>query len=226
MDKTIRTIRSEIEKNKEGIIPNVTLIIDTNILADHAWSRDSNVTYLIDEVVPEHPNFLILVPQICKVEFKLITKEEVNAWRTLQQEIIKKVKDLKRYDGFGELYNGLKENADRLNEIITKLKDAPTEEIGILSNLMLFFSQSLPEQYEIAYYISKDPEYGLLFDDALIFSFVKLVGMSLENDSSVLFLTKDRDFEVEKVIKELNEVNIDVYFSSGECVQRIKDLLI
>ena len=34
MDKTLRTIRSEIEKNKEGIIPDVTLIIDTNILAD------------------------------------------------------------------------------------------------------------------------------------------------------------------------------------------------
>ena len=197
MDKTLRTIRSEIEKDKEGIIPDVTLVIDTNILADHAWSRDSNVTYLIDEIVPEHPDFLIVVPQICKVEFKLITKEEVNAWKTL-----------------------------RLNELIIKLKYAPKEEIEILSNLMLFFSQSLPEQYEIAYYISKDPEYGLLFDDALIFSFVKLVGKSLESDSRVLFLTKDRDFEVEKVLKELNEADIEIYFNSGKCLQRIKDLLI
>ena len=123
------------------------------------------------------------------------------------------------------MYNGLEDNVDRLNEVITKLKDAPTEEIEILSNLMLFFSQNLPEQYEIAYYISKDPEYGLLLDDALIFSFVKLVGTSLGRDSSVLFLTKDRDFEVEKVMKELNKVNIEVYFNSGGCVQRIKDLL-
>ena len=122
MDKTLRTIRSEIEKNKEGIIPDVTLVIDTNILADHAWSRDSNVTYLIDGTVPEHPEFLIVVPQICKVEFKLITKEEVNAWKTLQQEMIKKIKDLQRYDGFEELYNGLKENVGRLNEVITRLK--------------------------------------------------------------------------------------------------------
>jgi len=58
MDKTLRTIRSEIENGKEGIIPDVTLVIDTDILADHAWSRDSNVTYLIDEIVPEHPDFL------------------------------------------------------------------------------------------------------------------------------------------------------------------------
>jgi len=160
MDKTLRTIRSEIEKNKEGIIPNVTLIIDTNILADHAWSRDSNITYLIEEIVSEHPDFLIVVPQICKIEFKL------------------------------------------------------------------FFSKSLPEQYEIAYYISKDPEYGLLFDDALIFSFAKLVGASLESDSNVLFLTKDRDFEVGKVMKELNEVGVEVYFSSDKCVQRIINLLV
>jgi len=54
---------------------------------------------------------------------------------------------------------------------------------------------------------------------------VKLVGTSLGRDSSVLFLTKDRDFEVEKVMKELNKVNIEVYFNSGGCVQRIKDLL-
>jgi len=225
MDKTLGTIRSEIEKNKEGIIPDVTLVIDTNILADHAWSRDSNVTYLIDGIVPEHPEFLIVVPQICKVEFKLITKEEVNAWKTLQQEMIKKIKDLQRYDGFEELYNGLKENVGRLNEVITRLKNAPTEEIDILSNLMFFFSQSLPEQYEIAYYISKDPEYGLLFDDALIFSFAKLVGKSLESDSKVLFLTKDRDFEVGKVIKELEESNVEVYFNSNECIQRINGLL-
>ena len=85
-----------------------------------------------------------------------------------------------------------------MNEVITKLKDAPTEEIEILSNLMLFFSQSLPEQYEIAYYISKDPEYGLLFDDALIFSFVKLVGTSLESNSSVLFLTKEEILRLKK----------------------------
>jgi len=225
MDKTLRTIRSEIEKDKEGIIPDVTLVIDTNILADHAWSRDSNVTYLIDEIVPEHPDFLIVVPQICRVEFKLITKEEVNAWKTLQQEMTRKINDLKRYNGFEELYNGFKENADRLSGLITKLKEAPTEEIEILSNLMLFFSQSLPEQYETAYYVSKDPEYGLLFDDALIFSFVKLVGQSLGGASKVLFLTKDRDFEVEKVMKELNETDIEVYFNSGKCLQRIKDLL-
>jgi len=226
MDKTLRTIRSEIEKNKEGIIPNVTLIIDTNILADHAWSRDSNITYLIEEIVSEHPDFLIIVPQICKIEFKLITKEEVNAWKTLQQEMIRKINDLKRYGGFEELYHGFKANVNLLNELITKLKGSTTEEIDILSNLMMFFSKSLPEQYEIAYYISKDPEYGLLFDDALIFSFAKLVGASLESDSNVLFLTKDRDFEVGKVMKELNEVGVEVYFSSDKCVQRIMNLLV
>ena len=59
------------------------LVIDTNILADHAWARDNNITYLIEEIVPDHPEFLIVVPHICKVEFKLITREEVNTWNTL-----------------------------------------------------------------------------------------------------------------------------------------------
>ena len=64
MDKTLRTIREEIRKNREGIIPALTLVIDTNILADHAWARDDSVTHLIEEIVPDHPEFLIVVPHI------------------------------------------------------------------------------------------------------------------------------------------------------------------
>ena len=83
MDSTLGTIREEIRKNREGNIPTLILVIDTNILADHAWARDNNITYLIEEIVPDHPKFLIVVPHICKVEFKLITREEVNTWNTL-----------------------------------------------------------------------------------------------------------------------------------------------
>lgn len=65
----------------------------------------------------------------------------------------------------------------------------------------------------------------MLFDDAPIFSFAKLVGKSLESDSKVLFLTKGRDFEVGKVIKELEESNAEVYFNSNEYMQRVNGLL-
>ena len=51
---------------------------------------------------------MIVVPHICEVEFKLITKEEVNGWKELQEEIKKRVKDLERYSGFEELCERLK----------------------------------------------------------------------------------------------------------------------
>jgi hypothetical protein len=225
MDKTLRTIREEIRKNREGIIPALTLVIDTNILADHAWARDDSVTHLIEEIVPDHPEFLIVVPHICKVEFKLITKEEVNAWTSLQQEIKKKSKDLGRYKGFEKLCKRLKDDIEDLEVLITRLREAPTKEIEILSDLMLFFSESLPLQHEMSYYISKDPDYGLVFEDALVFSFVKLVGKALDGESKVLFLTKDSDFDVERVLEELREANVEIYFNSSECLQRIKDFL-
>ena len=50
MDSTLGTIREEIRKNREGNIPTLILVIDTNILADHAWARDNNITYLIEEI--------------------------------------------------------------------------------------------------------------------------------------------------------------------------------
>ena len=225
MDKTLRTIREEIRKNREGIIPSLTLVIDTNILADHAWARDSNITHLIEEVVPDHSEFLIVVPRICKVEFKLITKEEVNAWKSLQQEIQKKSKDLERYKGFEELYKRLREDIEDLEVLINRLREAPMKEIEILTDLMLFFSESLPLQHEMSYYISKDPDYGLVFEDALVFSFVKLVGKAFDGESKVLFMTKDSDFDVERVLEELRETNVEIYFNSGMCLQRIKEVL-
>jgi hypothetical protein len=225
MDKTIRTIRNEIGKDREGVIPTLTLIVDTNILADYAWARDNNVIYLIEEIAPDFSEFLIIVPQICEVEFKLITKEEVNAWKNLQQLIQKKNKDLQRYDGFNELHNRLQNDLDGLNELIIKLKEATVKEVEILSKLMLLFRVSLPLHFEDSFYISKNPEYGLLFEDALVFSFVKLVGKAIRNESNVLFLTKDSDFDIENVLKELNEVGVEVYFNSGVCLQRIKNFL-
>jgi len=225
MDSTLGTIREEIRKNREGNIPTLILVIDTNILADHAWARDNNITYLIEEIVPDHPEFLIVVPHICKVEFKLITREEVNAWNALQQEIKRRSKDLERYKGFENLCKRLREDAEYLEVLINKLKEAPKKEIEILSNLMLFFSENLPLHYEMSYYISKDPDYGLIFEDALVFSFVKLVGDALKDESTVLFLTKDRDFDVKRVLEELRERNIEVYFNSGACLKRIKDIL-
>ena len=157
------------------------------------------------------------------MEFKLITKEEVNGWKELQEEIKKRVKDLERYSGFEELCERLKKDVEDLEVLINRLREAPMKEIGILSSLMLFFSESLPLQHEMSYYISKDPDYGLVFEDALVFSFVKLVGKALDGESKVLFLTKDSDFDIEKVLAELREANVEIYFASGECLQRIKE---
>lgn len=42
----------------------------TNILADHVWARDSNITHLIEEIIPDHYEFLVVVPHISEVEFK------------------------------------------------------------------------------------------------------------------------------------------------------------
>ena len=226
MDKTLRTIREEIKENRAGNIPSITLLVDTNILADYGWKRDDNVLYLFDTlVVDNYDNLLVIAPKISKVEFKAITKHERTAWLNLKGSIEGKLKDVSRYKGFRKLYNNLDESRSELDNLVLSLDRSLHEVLEILSNLMFFFETELPLQDSMAFYISKDPEYGLLFEDALVFSFVKLVGKSLEHESKVLFLTGDRDFDVEKVLKEMSEVGVEVYFNSGECLQRVKALL-
>ncbi|RLG22327.1 hypothetical protein DRN77_06250 [Methanosarcinales archaeon] len=48
MDKTIRTIRKAITEAKNGVIPAIVLVVDTNILADIGWGRDQNTIHLIE----------------------------------------------------------------------------------------------------------------------------------------------------------------------------------
>ena len=227
MDKTIRTIREEIRANREGNVPLITLLIDTNILADYGWKRDDNVTHLFNTlVVDNYDDLLVIAPKISKVEFKAITKHERTAWLNLKGGIEGKLKDISRYGEFKKLYNTLDESRSQLDNLVSSLDRSLHEVLEILSNLMFFFETELPLQDSMAFYISKDPEYGLLFEDALVFSFVKLIGKSIGHESKVLFLTRDRDFDVEKVLKELNDVGVEVYFSSGECLQRVKELLV
>ncbi|RLG23370.1 hypothetical protein DRN76_05455 [Methanosarcinales archaeon] len=226
MDKTIRTIREEIRANRAGNIPSITLLVDTNILADYGWKRDDNTLYLFDTlVVDNYDNLLVIAPKISKVEFKAITKHERTAWLNLKGSIEGKLKDVSRYGEFKKLYNSLDESRNELDNLVSSLDRSLYEVLEILSNLMFLFETELPLQDSMAFYVSKDPEYGLLFEDALVFSFAKLVGKSLWHESRVIFLTKDMDFNAEKVLEELNEVGVEVYFSSGECLQRIKELL-
>ena len=89
----------------------------------------------------------------------------------------------------------------------------------------MIFEIELPLQDSMAFYISKDPDYGLVFEDALVFSFVKLVGKALEGEGKVLFLTKDSDFDVERVLEGLRETDVEVHFDSGKCLRRVKEVL-
>ncbi|KAF5432749.1 hypothetical protein C5S39_03025 [Candidatus Methanophagaceae archaeon] len=226
MDKTLRTIREEVRKNREGNIPLITLVVDTNILAYYGWKRDDNVRYLFNTLaIDDYDDLLIIAPKVSKIEFKAITKQERTAWLDLKAAIESKLKDISRYEGFENLYLSLNESRTEIHNLISSLDRSLHEVLEILSNLMLFFEIELPLQDSMAFYISKDPDYGLVFEDALVFSFVKLVGKALDGESKVLFLTKDSDFDVDIVQEELRAANVAIYFNSGECLQRIEEEL-
>lgn len=226
MDKTIRTIRETITEVKNGVIPAIVLVVDTNILADIGWSRDQNSTRLIEHAA-KFPMMFVCCPSISAIEFKMITQTEVKSLKKFREDFNRVFHEIKRYElenvdkiieGFGAI-NGY------FDELIDGLRQAPLYVLDKLSPVLYIFDDPLPIQHTMAYYVSNDPEYDLQYKDALVFSFVKLVGKSLWHESRVIFLTKDMDFSAEKILKELNEVEVEVYFSSGECLQRVKGLL-
>ena len=226
MDKTIRTIRETITEVKNGVIPTIVLVVDTNILADIGWSRDQNTIRLIEHAA-KFPMMLVCCPSICAIEFKTITQTEVESLKKFREDFNKVFHEIKRYEigNVDKIIEGFSTIRGYFDELIDELRRAPLYVLDKLSPVLYIFNNPLPIQHTMSYYVSNDPEYDLQYKDALVFSFAKLVGKSLWHESRVIFLTKDMDFNAEKMLEELNEVGVEVYFSSGECLQRIKKLL-
>jgi len=222
VDQTIRTIRQETRKAGEGILPNIVLVVDTNILADLGWKRDAYVKNLVSMSL-ENPKLLIITPRICSIEFLAVTFAEVGSLTEVVRQLKAKLPDIKRY-GDAKLTGRIHEVIDDVTKLADRLRESPRDVLKNMSKLILVFEKNLTVQFEEAYYAAKNPKYELEFEDALVFSFVKLFGIALD-ECKIIFLTRDRDFDTEPVLQELKEVGVDVYFSSGECVQRIKEAL-
>lgn len=222
MDQTIRTIRQETRKTGEGILPDIVLVVDTNILADLGWKRDGAVKNLVSLSL-ENPKLLIITPRICSIEFLAVTFEEVRSLTEVVRQLKAKLPDIKRY-GDAKLTERIHEVIDDITKLAGRLRESPRDVLKNMSELILVFEKNLAVQFEEAYYTSKNPKYELEFEDALVFSFVKLFGIALD-ECKIIFLTRDRDFDNEPVLQELKRVGVDVYFSSGECMQRIKEAL-
>jgi len=171
----------------------------------------------------ENPKLLIITPMICSIEFLAVTFAEVGSLTEVVRQLKAKLPDIKRY-GDAKLTGRIHEVIDDVTKLADRLRESPRDVLKNMSKLILVFEKNLTVQFEEAYYAAKNPKYELEFEDALVFSFVKLFGIALD-ECKIIFLTRDRDFDTEPVLQELKEVGVDVYFSSGECVQRIKEAL-
>ena len=226
MDKTIRTIRKTITEAKNGIVPAIVLIVDTNILADIGWSRDQNAIHLI-EYAARVPMVFVCCPGISAIEFKMITQTEVKSLKKFREDFDRVFHEIKRYEieNVDKIVEGFSMSRRYFDELISKLRQAPLHVLDKLAPVLYIFDYPLPIQHTMAYYVSNDPEYNLQYKDALVFSFSRLVGKSIGYESKVIFLTKDMDFSTEKIRGELDDAGVEVYFSSGECLRRVRDLL-
>ena len=147
--------------------------------------------------------------------------------KKFREDFNKVFHEIKRYEigNVDKIIEGFSTIRGYFDELIDELWRAPLYVLDKLAPVLYIFDNPLPIQHTMSYYVSNDPEYDLQYKNALVFSFAKLVGKSVGRESRVIFLTKDMDFNAEKILEELNEVGVEVYFSSGECLQRIKELL-
>ncbi|HID26685.1 MAG TPA: hypothetical protein EYP22_02415 [Methanosarcinales archaeon] len=78
-----------------------------------------------------------------------------------------------------------------------------------------------------AYLITLDKRYDLEDPDASIYASIKeFASMEEVKNYELLFLTKNwRDFDKTIIKNELNNLRVKMFFSTGECIRWIKNLI-
>jgi hypothetical protein len=62
-------------------------------------------------------------------------------------------------------------------------------------------------------------------DRAIYESILEFAGRTRQQDNKMLFLTRDKeDFNFDFIREELASLNIEIFFSAGECIRRIMEL--
>jgi len=147
MDKTIRTIRETITEVKNGIIPTIVLVVDTNILADIGWSRDQNTVRLIEHAA-KFPMMLVCCPNICAIEFKTITQTEVESLKKFREDFNKVFHEIKRYEigNVDKIIEGFSTIRGYFDELIDELWRAPLYVLDKLAPVLYIFDNPLPIQ--------------------------------------------------------------------------------
>lgn len=200
------------------------VIIESNIIFDLAFERDRNVPYLIE--LAGNTEIELIVPEYALVEADGRSVSIVEARE-------KKIREFNQF--LGQLGRGAmyQSNVPALRRQLQLL----------LSNCRqdrIRFQETLKDLRQICTVIPQTPQAHVMGelrfksalppfkpDDCQIYeAILEFIRLHRPEYQAIFFLTKDReDFDWQEINRELATLGVEISFSSGECIRRLRELL-
>jgi len=199
----------------------VYLIGETNFIIDFGLDQDDNVKYLIG--LASDGKIKLVVPEISFFEVWGDILSKIKRRKELAESLRQEANQIGRSSYAGKIAKNLKESAKLLEESYNADLYSLENSLEILKQICTIIDYS-PEVHTRAYLVTLDERYGLINPDASIYESIK--EFSRENDGVKIHLNKNtNDFDKKIIHKELNELEVELYFDSGNVIKRVNELI-
>ena len=201
----------------------ILLITETNFILDIAFEQSEQAERLLTLI--QQQNILLVIPEYAFAEAEGNIKNTIQKRIAIVEETIAVLRQADR-----STYHDLDELITRLRQF---QESSQMQEFPFLHSKMKTLSENafiIPFTAEISARAElrdlRRPAPQKPTDRRILESVLSFAQTNRSSDLIMLFLTFDKeDFDVFSIRDELAAVDVELFFSAGECVKRIRELL-
>ena len=201
----------------------IILITETNFILDIAFEQSEQAEQLLTLILQQ--NIVLVIPEYAFAEAEGNIKSTIRKRNAIVEQTIAVLRQADRsaYQDLDELITRLQkfQESSQIQEfpfLHSKIKSLSENSFIIPFTADISVKAELRDLKYLAPQKSADRR---IFESVLFFA-----QTNSDSDFVMLFLTFDKeDFNVPSIRDELAAVNVELFFSAGECIKRIKELL-
>ncbi|MFQ6055715.1 MAG: PIN domain-containing protein [Methanosarcinales archaeon] len=202
----------------------VLLIVETNFIKNIVLKQDLNCAYLTD--LAGQRKLDLAIPEYSLLESSSTTRIKLDKWNRNLINMINQLNEIARSRPFESLCLDIK---NRIRELGENLKYLNQEMDTIINE---FTSNCIIAPYTIDIWfkahkrsIAKKPPYKDS-DRSIYESILSYVADNKNSYNILIFYTSDKkDFDHQEIMDELTNMDVEIYFNSGEVVRRVHELI-
>ena len=197
---------------------------ETNFLFDCAFDRDANSQHLLE--LAKLYRITLSIPQFAFAEAKgqseVIIRRRIEHLQLALSSLRELQRTRRRTQQMMQLINNLNDVINQLEQEIIPTK-ATIDRIAPACNVIPYNTEIRARAHLRV--VERLPPFAE--NDCIIYeSILWFAEQNRELDLTLLFLTRNRqDFDYPHIHQELGEFGMELLFSPGECVRRIRELL-